>query len=140
MDPRELMARLMYGENRQVAPDEAMAIGSTVLNRMKLRGYPDDPAGVMLQPKQYNPLNPGDPNYEESMGFGPGHPRWQQYMQFAGNVLDGGAERLPYTHYFTGQRPDWAYSLPLQRIGKHWFATEERRPKTAAVQLAALTQ
>lgn len=138
MDGNELLittlAKLLRGENRQnLSPEEAMAIGDTTLNRPALRGYPDTPLEAILQPHQYAPFRPTDPNYPVIQKFGPDNPDWEKYYQLARQIADPQRKRSNYTHYFSGKPPAWASSLEgLTQIGSHWFGREARRPKVRA--------
>ena len=61
-NPRvELIARLLRGENRaNMTPEEALAMGDTLINRTSLRGYPDTIEEVAQQNRngryQYSPI------------------------------------------------------------------------------------
>ena len=130
-----ILARLLHGENRaNMTPEEAIAMGDTALNRTELHGYPDQVEDVLLQNRngryQYAPMNPTNPNYPVISQFGPGHPEWDQYYEYAKQILDPARKRSSYTHYFSGKAPVWAKSLEgLTQIGSHWFGTEKRRRK-----------
>jgi spore germination cell wall hydrolase CwlJ-like protein len=138
-DPElEMLARLLYGENRQdMTPDEAAGIASVVRNRAALQGWPATPKEVMLQPHQFQPLSPrGTPasqaNADISASFGEGDPRWQEYMTLAQYGMQPATPASPYTHYWSGdKRPGWAAKLEgVTKIGRHYFGRERgRKPK-----------
>lgn len=131
----EALARLLWGENREnMTPEEAAAMGDTILNRTELVGFPDTPEEVLGQNRggrfQYSPMNPRNPNYDDVMGFGPGNPQWETYMGYANHILDPQRPRSAFTHYWTGPDPVWAGGLTdITRIGSHKFGRENRRRK-----------
>lgn len=137
------LAKLYWGENSiDLDEPEALAMGDTVLNRMEHASYPSTLKEVILQPRQYSPFNPEDPNYQRVQEFGPGHPMWQKYRAFAEKTLDMGRQRNPYTHYFTGKVPYWAEDMEeLIEIGRHRFGKESkqarRRPGGSGVKVAS---
>lgn len=135
----EMLARLLYGENRaNMSPDEAAAIVRTVYERTGLEGFPSTPMEVMLQPRQYHPFTPQEGNTRQQTNaakveaFGPDHPRWMDYITLAQygyqEALKPKAEAP--THYFTGPAPDWAKGMRLTQIGEHTFGRESRKRKT----------
>ena len=127
----ELIARLLWGENaNNLSEEEALHIGDSVLNRVASPHYPDTVADVVLQPRQYSPFNPEDPNYRRIQEFGPKHPKWQQYMGYALNILNPMRPRTSVTHYFAQKPPMWADSMQgLRQIGAHWFGTEDPKSR-----------
>lgn len=139
MDDKDLVnfARLLRGENRaSMTPDEAAAIGDTVLNRRELEGFPDTIEGVLTQRHQFHPFSPKQEpralaNAASTQAFGPEDPRWVEFMTYAQHVLNPDRPRSPYTHYFSGEEiPPWAKSLgKLTKIGAHRFGVEKRKKK-----------
>lgn len=137
----QLLARLMYGENRQdMTQEEAAAIADTVVNRTQYEGFPDTVEGVLLQPRQFQPLSPrsakaSQVNASTVAEFGPGDPRWEEFATMAQYGLQDPAlnnrQRAPFTHYFSGEvAPPWAKNLSnLTRIGRHTFGVEKRKKK-----------
>jgi len=132
----ELLAKLLYGENRaNPTPDEAAAIVDSVRNRTKLQGYPATLEEVLNQPHQYTPFSPReDPgslqNAASTQAFGPGHPRWNEYITLAQWGLNPDRPPTGYTHYFSQKaNPPWAKKMKLTQIGSHKFGVEKRKPK-----------
>jgi spore germination cell wall hydrolase CwlJ-like protein len=136
-----MLARLLYGENRQdMTPEEAAAIVDTIRNRTELQGWPATIQEVLTQPHQFQPLSPkgsaaSQANADVSAAFAEGDPRWNEYMTFAQYGLQdiGPRQRGAYTHYWSGdQEPKWAAKLQGKtRIGRHTFAVEPGRKKKA---------
>lgn len=136
-----LLARLLYGENRQdMTPEEAAGIADTVINRTQLEGWPSTVEEVLLQPRQFQPLSPkpgmaSRANAGTVAEFGPGDPRWEEFATMAQYGLQDPSlnqrQRAPFTHYFSGETPPaWARNLSnLTRIGRHTFGVEKRRKK-----------
>ena len=141
MDPRSttMLARLLWGENANtLSEEEALLIGDSVLNRVDSPHYPKTVPEVIMQPQQYSPYNPSDPNYKRIMQFGEKHPKWPEYIGYAQKILDPKRKRSTITHYFSSTPPKWAASMVgLAKKGAHWFGTEDpasrRRPLKAAV-------
>lgn len=132
-----LLARLLYGENQHIDPEEALLIGDSVLNRVGLPHYPDTLADVILQPNQYSPFNPSDPNYKRVMQFGENHPRWAEYASYAQRILEPKRKRSAVTHYFSSTPPKWASSMVgLAKKGAHWFGQEDPESRRKPLKIA----
>jgi spore germination cell wall hydrolase CwlJ-like protein len=134
----ELLARLLWGENANtLTEDEAMGIGDSVLNRRDSPHYPKTIRDVILQPNQYTPFNPNNPNYERIQRFDPSHPKWQQYMSLATKILDPARKRSATTHYFSQSPPQWASSMiGLAKKGAHWFGQEDPKSRKQPLKVA----
>ena len=71
----ELMVGNCYGEARMVEGDwvsdikEYLAIGCTVMNRVKSQRWGGTPKSVILQPKQFSWTNDGDPSKDAVLHF-----------------------------------------------------------------------
>jgi len=134
----ELLARLLWGENANtLTEEEAMGIGDSVLNRRDSPHYPKTIKDVILQPKQYTPFNPNNPNYDRVKRFDPSHPKWQLYMSLAAKILDPARKRSATTHYFSQSPPRWASSMiGLSKKGAHWFGQEDPESRKKPLKVA----
>lgn len=129
----EMLARLLYGENRQdLTPDEAAAIVDVVQNRAADPRWPASVQEVLTQPNQFQPFSPrgaaaSQTNANITGAFGEGDPRWNEYMTFAQYGMQNlGRKRTPFTHYWSGeQTPAWAAKLKnVTKIGRHTFGVD----------------
>lgn len=63
-DPEEiLLARLIFGEARGQPQEAKIWIAWSVINRIEAKAWPNTLYEVILQPAQYDPFKPNDPNY-----------------------------------------------------------------------------
>jgi len=60
-----LLARLIFGEAEDQLPEAKIWIAVSVLNRMRAKAWPDNIHDVVLQPGQYDPFKPDDPNFSK---------------------------------------------------------------------------
>lgn len=63
-DPEEiLLARLVFGEARNQPQEAKIWVAWSIINRIGAKAWPDTLYEVILQPGQYDPFKPTDPNY-----------------------------------------------------------------------------
>lgn len=58
----DILARTLLGECEPWNEDEAKAIASVIMNRVRFKNWPNTPAAVCLQPWQFSCWNANDPN------------------------------------------------------------------------------
>ena len=58
-----LLARLIFGEAEDQSKETKMWIAGSILNRAKAQAWPNTIWEVILQPGQYDPFKPEDPNF-----------------------------------------------------------------------------
>lgn len=135
----KLLALVAWGEARGEPIEGQVAVMHVIRNRY-LTGerYGRGWHGVMLRPKQFSCLNPGDPNLEQILDLGERfdaevaqkHQPITQLWILAVGVVNGGI--LDNTdganHYHVapdadgGILPKWVRGVePVARIGAHWF-------------------
>ncbi len=132
---REIIIRTIMGEALNEGPEGWTAVGHVIKNRSSDPRWPQDPASVALQPKQFSAWNEGHGGNDLVRKYGPDTPVFQEI----GGVVDQvWSDQVPdptggATHYYApagmpGQRePDWfddvteARGAAPVRIGGHVF-------------------
>ncbi len=146
MSEQELMAGLLYGEGRQVEDTrsdeikEFLAIGCTVMNRIKSHRWPNTVRRVILQRNQFSCFNANDPNRERIRLFlTRKHPQklYDTLMNYSAAVLDGRCVDFSEkaNHYAAGwfvQKKygtnHWVQKMKIVALyGGHVFFTDGKR-------------
>lgn len=141
----EVFARTLYGESEPNNFDDAEAIASVVMNRVKLRNWPDSPSAVCLQPWQFSCNNPGDPNKERIAKVTKSDKWFVQCLKIAQDAIDGNLQDPTHrsTHYYATyiKRPKWAkekihvYEVKHRRGGAHvYFNNIDTKPPETATE------
>lgn len=143
-DDLSILARTLYGEAEANDRDDAEAIACVIMNRVKMKNWPNTVAGVCLQPWQFSCWNPGDKGrgrMEKASG-----PWWRTCQQIAEKAIAGELSEHPCafgnlraTHYYAEyiKPPKWAKGRkPVYENGgriRHFFFNDVDTPppKTA---------
>ncbi len=134
-DPEDiLLARLIFGEARGEPLEAKIWVAGSVLNRMKSGAWPDTIYDVITQPQQFDPLKPGDKNYNYVIDpFWKNDKRdilsWQECYKIARDILSGQITNPTDATHFHGKGVDvdWFKRtiVPngkfLRRIGDTYF-------------------
>ena len=122
---QEIMAGLGYGEMRQVEDTrsdeikEFLAIGCTVMNRVKSPRWPDTVKGVILQKNQFSCFNANDPNRDRVMLFLTSkHPQklYDTLMNYASAILEGRCD--DFSNNANHYAAEWFFHK--KRKSRHW--------------------
>lgn len=119
----EIFAKTIYGEADPNNILDAQAIASVIMNRVKLRNWPNDISAVCLQPWQFSCWNPGDAG-RQRMADADKNNNWYKTCV---NIARRAAEKvLPdptnrSTHYYATYipKPKWAKrgkKVPAYRV------------------------
>lgn len=108
----DILARTIRGEAEIGDLDDARAIASVVMNRVRHSLWPDTPAAVCKQPKQFSCWNDGDPQRSLIETVTLGEAWFRECAKVAADALSG---TLPdqtkgATHYWATyiKEPKWA--------------------------------
>ena len=114
-DDLSVLALTLYGESEVNDRDDAEAIANVVLNRVKMKNWPNTIRGVCLQPWQFSCWNPSDPGRKRLEK--PTGPWWRTCQKIAEQALAGtlsghpcAYDNLRATHYYAEyiKAPKWA--------------------------------
>jgi len=132
LSDRQLLALALYGEARGEITEGKIAVGSVILERVKLnKWYGQGLQGVILKPWQFSCFNESDPNYRKLLHIAE---QWDEEMALnsalndcygiAAGLLDGTiSPNVTATHYHTVQADSkWDDRMTLvATIGRHEF-------------------
>jgi len=109
-----ILARMLFGEGRNVSISERITMGFTPINRFK-DSRANSLAEVILASKQYSCFNPEDPNLKKVLD-----PKkydseaWEKSLKISKGVLDGKHNKYNFgpTHYHKkGGKPTWVKGM-----------------------------
>lgn len=140
---RDIIIRTVLGEARGEGDIGMAAVAHNILNRSKSRQFPNDPASVALQPKQYSVWNEGAGGGKTN--FAKGSDLYKRAgalvdAVFSGQIPDmtGGA-----LYYHTpGVNPNWSSAVNkhgTSQIGNHIFYHGRPVPPGELPQVGTLT-
>ncbi len=127
MDDLDIMARTIFGEAGAGNEKSAIAIANVIMNRVRLPNWPDDVAGVCLQPWQFSCWNSNDPNRARILAADYRSQWLTDCRKIAAKVRaePGGATDPTNraTHYHTfAVAPSWSRKkTPCYNDGYHYF-------------------
>lgn len=128
MDVRELLARVLWGEDRGEGRAGMQAVACVVMNRANNpRWWGRDLRGVLLRPKQFSCLLAGDPNRKALLAVTAADPAFRVALQVADAAMarrlrdvTNGADHYLVTSW--ARRTEWAAGkVPVAIIGNHSF-------------------
>jgi N-acetylmuramoyl-L-alanine amidase len=142
LDDTDVLARTLYGEAERGDLEDAEAIASVVLNRVRHRQWPDNVADVCLQPWQFSCWNKGNPQLPAIKNAGLDDPWFVACWRIAKKAVAGEMADITdgATHYFATYiaTPKWAegkvpcFQTPWGRYN-HLFFNDIDTPKPRAV-------
>jgi spore germination cell wall hydrolase CwlJ-like protein len=139
----QLLAKMLWGETRNCAEKERIAVGFTAPNRTEIGGwYGNTLRAAILKSKQYSCFNDGDPNKKLLENPARHDARaWEDCQAIAYLILTNqAADGARATHYFRPEvcSPKWRNDAGLEYIGKiqterglsrHVFMRDVRLPQ-----------
>jgi len=141
-DHTDTLARTIYGEAEVGDTDDADAIASVVLNRVRHRQWPDNIDAVCRQPWQFSCWNPGNPRLHIMENVGPEDWWFIVCRRVAKKAVSGELEDITNgaTHYYASYipTPKWAegkepcFQTPWGKY-THLFFNDIDTPKPRAV-------
>lgn len=129
----DVMARTLWGEARNEGYKGMQAVANVIMNRTKSNRWPDTPADVCLQYKQFSAWNDNDPNLPLMRRVDESDKRFRMALEIArkavkGDLADitGGADHylnISFTRKIRGGSiPKWAeLGTTTRKIGAHTF-------------------
>jgi LysM repeat protein len=100
-DDTTLLARMIFGENRDQSNEAKIASGSSALNRLKIGKWGTTLKEVILKGKQYSCFNTGNPNLpvlRDPLRYNPSE--WVSCYNIAKGLLEGTIKPMDkVTHY-----------------------------------------
>jgi len=130
-DDLDVLSRTLYGESDPNNLKDAEAIASVIVNRKKLRNWPNSIARVCLQPWQFSCWNQNDPMRERIIGVTTNDAWFRECIDIAQRaVIDDLADPTHRsTHYYATYiaKPKWAkskkpvYAVTHRKGSQHLF-------------------
>jgi hypothetical protein len=127
---RDILIRTVIGEADGEGPEGQAAVAHVILNRTRDPRWPNSPAAVALQPKQFSTWNSGAGGNDLVRKYGPGSPRYEEVGGVVDAVLNGNLDDPTggSTHYYS---PPGMEALVRQGHQKNtvpkWFSSERKR-------------
>lgn len=145
-DDLDILARTLYGEAEANDIDDAEAIASVVMNRIRWPNWPNSIVEVCLQPWQFSCWNQNDPNRARILSVTRSDPWFRTCISVAERAIAG---TLPdrtngATHYYAsyldakGLTPKWArnkvpsYTNTYGRYTHYFFNDIDTPPPQSA--------
>ena len=132
-----LLARLIFGEARGEPREGKIWVGGSVLNRRDANSWwPHSIKEVILQPEQYDPVKPKDPNHKFFVdplqsGVPADLASWRECYQIAVDIISGELSNPTTATHFHGETSQFTTEeylrkvVPkgkfLKKIGKTYF-------------------
>lgn len=103
-----LLARLIFGEAEDQPREAKIWIAGSVLNRVAAKAWPNTLHEVILQPGQYDPFKPNDPNYPKVTNPLKEAPAkrgeaWRESYEIAKDILSGKIKNPTEATHFHGR-------------------------------------
>ena len=120
----DVVARTVWGEARGEGRKGMQAVAEVILNRCRDPRWPDAPADVAQQPRQFSTWNEGDPNRAKILFLGLDDPGLRLAYRAVLDALEGGQITFGANHYFAARMTPPAWSLHMvetTQIGRHRF-------------------
>jgi len=124
-NPKDVLARTLWGEARGEGIEGMVAVANVVMNRVKANRWANDIIGVIMQPKQFSVWNLGDPNRPLMQRVTERDKQFRQALEIADKALSDDLDDITNgaDHYHTrAVSPRWSRGqTPVARIGRHVF-------------------
>lgn len=144
----EMLVYTLLGEAEGEGTDGMRAVASTIVNRTRAEGFPDDPVSVVSAPKQFDG-GPGTPRYEKVKAlYPPGSDEYAQAMRVVASHIAApnppDATGVGAVFFDTSGTAQQKYAGgTTTRIGNHFFyaapKAAEQKQQTALEAIAEAT-